>query len=370
MKLSSRALFALSILFSLFVIAIVFATTFTEETITYILSFNLFFLILAIGFRVLALILWGVRIQLLSLALGYRVRLPHAVNMVLAGLLAGTVTPGQAGGEPVRVHELYRVGVKVGDATAIVITERILDGIILTLLGIGVMTMTSSIWSTFGPSMIILIVVAWIFLISVLIIPILAIRYPARMKGFILHLITWIAGKFSKTRLSSSRIRERADEEIDNFLGSFSRFGGPAGRWLLAAGGATAIFWMTEFMVASVILMGLGLDPYILLSFFFQIIIAIVMMIPLTPGSSGITEISTSSLYALIVPTGMLGIFVLLWRFVTFYLNIILGSLAGLLIVHREVSVRSRNQEAQTKEQEIISCDTNNEPRPDDTEER
>jgi hypothetical protein len=51
----------------------------------------------------------------------------------------------------------------------------------------------------------------------------------------------------------------------------------------------------------------------------------------------------------------MLGIFVLLWRFVTFYLNIILGSLAGLLIVRREVSVRSKNEEIRKQEQGKIS---------------
>jgi glycosyltransferase 2 family protein len=347
MKLSSRTLFALSLLFSLSVIAIIFAMTFTKETVAYILAFNVWFLALAIGFRILALVLWGVRIQVLSRALGYRVHLPHAVNMVLAGLLAGTITPGQVGGEPVRVHELYCVGVKVGDGSAVVITERILDGIILTLMGIIIMTMTSSIWSTFSLSMIILISVAWIFLMSVLFIPVLAIRYPDRMKNLIMRLVTWVAKKLSKTRFSSSYTGEAADEEINNFFDSFKKFGGPA-RWGLLAGGVvTALFWITEFMVASIILMGLGLDPYILLSFFFQIIIAIVMMIPLTPGSSGITEISTTSLYSLIVPTGMLGIFVLLWRFVTFYLNIILGSLAGLLIVHREVSVRSKNEEIQ-----------------------
>lgn len=350
MKLSSRTLFILSLLFSLSVIAVVFATTFTKETITYILAFNFYFLVLAIVFRIIALIFWGVRIQVLSRALGYQVNLSHAVNMVLAGLLAGTITPGQAGGEPVRVHELYRAGVKVGDATAVVITERILDGIILTLLGICIMTMTSTIWSTFSISLIILIIVAWILLISFLLIPIFAIRYPMRMKSLIMRLIAWISGKLSKTRFSSSRFSGRVDEEIDNFLMSFSKFAGPAGWGFLAGGGATALFWITEFMVASVILMGLGLDPNILLSFFFQILIAIIMMIPLTPGSSGITEISTSSLYALIVPTGMLGIFVLLWRFVTFYLNIIFGTLAGLIIVRREVSGRNKNEEIQNQE--------------------
>ncbi|PKL59273.1 MAG: lysylphosphatidylglycerol synthetase, partial [Methanomicrobiales archaeon HGW-Methanomicrobiales-4] len=275
-----------------------------------------------------------------SRSLGYQVRLSYAVNMVLAGLLAGTITPGQAGGEPVRVHELYKAGVKVGDASAVVIIERVLDGIVLTMMGVVIILLNQSIWSTFSLTMKLLIIVAWVFLISFLLIPFLAVRYPSRMKSLIMRLITWIIKKLSQTRFSSSRFFLGADREIDNFFGSINRFTGHA-RWGLAAGGlATGLFWITEFMVASVILMGLGLDPYILQSFFFQIIIAIVMMIPLTPGSSGITEISTSSLYALLVPSGMLGIFVLLWRFVTFYLNIIFGSLAGIVIFHREVKER------------------------------
>jgi uncharacterized protein (TIRG00374 family) len=344
-KLSSRGLFALSLLFSFSVIAVVFAATFTEETLNYILSFNLFFLVLAIMFRILALILWGIRIQLLSRSLGYRVHLGHAVNMVLAGLLAGTITPGQAGGEPVRVHELYRVGVKIGDASAVVIMERVLDGIVLTLMGVVIILLNQSIWSTFSITMKLLILVAWIFLISFLFIPFLAIKYPCRMKSLIMRLITWITRKLSRTRFSSSHLCESADTEIDNFFGSITRFTGTAGWGFAVAGLATVLFWITEFMVASVILMGLGLDPYIMLSFFFQIIIAIVMMIPLTPGSSGITELSTSSLYAMIVPSGMLGIFVLLWRFVTFYLNIILGSLAGIVIFHREMKGRAGKEE-------------------------
>ncbi|MBN1166022.1 MAG: flippase-like domain-containing protein [Methanospirillaceae archaeon] len=340
MRFSSRSLFAISLLFSFSVIAIIFATTFTPETIEYIITFNVIFLLLAIGFRLLALILWGVRIKLLSSSLGYRVGLVYAVNMVLAGLLAGTITPGQAGGEPVRVHELYRVGVKVGDASAVVIMERVLDGVVLTLMGVVIMMMAGSVWDSFSISLKILIIVAWILLVSVLLVPFLAIKYPVRMKSFLIRLVSWTVCRLSRTRFASPSLCERADTEIDNFFSSITRFTGSAGWGLVAGGVATALFWITEFLVASVILMGLGLDPYILLSFFFQIIIAIVMMIPLTPGSSGITELSTSSLYSLLVPSAMLGIFVLLWRFVTFYMNIILGSISGSLIVHRELKRR------------------------------
>lgn len=350
MKLSPRGWFALSILFSLSVIIIVFATTFNEETIGYILHFNVFFLILAIVFRLLALVIWGFRIQVMAGSLGYRVPLPHCVNMVLAGLLAGTITPGQAGGEPVRVHELYRSGVRVGDAAAVVIMERVLDGIILTVIGIILMILlTRFFWSTFSPALIILVIVSWIFMISFLIIPVLAIRYPERTKKVLMKMVHWLVPKFSWWSDSPENLVILADREIDNLFGSMVRFTGTARVGLLGGGITTGLFWITEFLVASVIMMGLGLGPAIVESFFFQILIAIINMIPLTPGSSGVIELSTSSLYALLIPTGMIGIFVLLWRFVTFYLNIVLGAIAGLAIFRREMELRNTGEGDQGK---------------------
>ena len=341
LKLSSRGWFALSILFSLAVIIIVFVATFNEETIGYILHFNLLFLCLAIIFRLVALALWGIRIQLMSGALGYRVKLPHCFNMVLAGLFAGTITPGQAGGEPVRVHELYRYGVKLGDAAAVVIMERVLDGIILTFMGVILMTlMTSFFWTTLGLAMIILIIVAWVFMISFILIPIFAIKYPVRTKSVLMKLIKWLVPKFSRWSATEHLITERADKEINNLFTSMARFTGTARSGLMTGGIVTLLFWITEFLVASVIMMGLGLGPAIIESFFFQILIAIINMIPLTPGSSGVVELSTSSLYALLIPSGMIGIFVLLWRFVTFYLNIVLGAFAGVVIFKREIKYR------------------------------
>jgi uncharacterized protein (TIRG00374 family) len=337
MNLSSRGWFALSIFFSLTVILIIFATTFNQDTVGYVLSFNYFFLGLAILFRIIALALWGLRIQLMSAAVGYRVHFFYCVNMVLAGLLAGTITPGQAGGEPVRVHELYCAGVKIGDATAIVIMERVLDGIILTATGVVLMVlMTGFVLSILSPALLILVICAWVFMISFLLIPILAVWYPEKTKKIIMNLVRRLAPHAGRFFTSPQLLTDRIDHEIDNVFTSMTRFTGPAWRGLFFGGIVTALFWISEFLVASVIMMGLGLEPFIPESFFFQIIIAIIMMIPLTPGSSGITELSTSSLYALIIPSGMIGIFVILWRFVTFYLNIILGTFAGIAIFRRK----------------------------------
>jgi len=337
LKISKKGWLTLSFLFSVIVIAIIFATTFNSETIKSLLTINIFFLILAIICRLVSLFLWGVRISLMSRSLGYRVGIMYCVTMVLASLLAGTVTPGQAGGEPVRVHQLFRKGVSVGDASAVVLMERVLDGLILTLMGLVIIMLTGSLWKTFSPSLLILIVIAWIFMLSFIMIPVVALKYPDKVKRLLMNIIPRFAKIFKLAGIPADRITETADREIDNFFSGLAHFRGKALWGLLAGFVVTGFFWIAEFLVASVIMMGLNLPPDYLTSFFFQIVIAIIMMIPLTPGSSGITEISTSSLYALIIPTGLIGIFVLLWRAITFYLNILLGAVAGFVIYRREL---------------------------------
>ena len=56
------------------------------------------------------------------------------------------------------------------------------------------------------------------------------------------------------------------DREVDNFHDSLSRFLAHARRGLLWGTLYTALFWFSEFIIVSFILMGLGAEPYYLLS--------------------------------------------------------------------------------------------------------
>jgi uncharacterized protein (TIRG00374 family) len=61
-----------------------------------------------------------------------------------------------------------------------------------------------------------------------------------------------------------------------------------------------------------------------------------IMMIPLTPGSVGIAEVSIAAFYSTIIPLPLVGVFVLLWRLILYYFNVIVGLIASLRIVQRE----------------------------------
>ena len=98
----------------------------------------------------------------------------------------------------------------------------------------------------------------------------------------------------------------------------------------------TVGFWMSEFVIASVRMVGLGLEPMCLISFIFQLLIAMIMMIPLTPGGVGVAEVSIAAFYSIIIPLPLVGVFVLLWRLILYYFNVVVGLIASLRIVRRE----------------------------------
>lgn len=326
----------LSLGFSMAILAFLLLSTFNEETLVYLTQMNIWFLLLAIGLRFISFSLWAARIQVMAASLGYRVKYSHCYNMVVANLLIGAITPGQAGGEPVRIHELYKADMPVGDATAVVIMERVLDAIILVALTIfSIIIMGNLVWNL-GEGILIAIFFSLGILILFIALLILAARYPTNAKVRVMQLLHWIEDKMKTPGIN--RVIKSTDVEFDNFCTSISAFTSHGKKGIILGSVFSVLFWFSEFIVASAILMGLGLPPSVSQSMLSQIIIALVSMLPLTPGAAGVAELSATSLYALFVPTAVLGVFIILWRMIMFYLNIVFGVIGTVLIFKREIT--------------------------------
>ncbi len=328
----------ISIGFSLLVLVIILFLTINENTVRYLREINPLFLLLAFLTHVLTMCFWALRVQKMTGSLGYRIGFFYSLNLVFANLLAAAITPAQAGGEPVRVHELYRANVPIGDATAIVIMERALDGIALAALAAFAMIVLTDQWKSLGAISEIMVYITWIFVAGCLFLFYLAIKRPDVVK----QVVNRIAGFFTRG-WESHRVEElvmRADKEIDNFNDAVIRFVKSAKGGILWGMLFTLLYWLSEICTASLILLGLGQPALVLESFVIQLILAILMMLPLTPGSSGIAEAGAYSMYSLFIPASIVGIFVVVWRVVLYYFNIALGILSSLLIVRREAKYK------------------------------
>jgi len=328
----------ISIAFSLFVLVIILFLTINENTLRYLSEISPFFLLCAFLTHVLTMCFWALRVQKMSGSLGYRIDFFYSLNLVFANLLAAAITPAQAGGEPVRIHELYRANVPIGDATAIVIMERVLDGIALAVLAAFAMIVLTDQWKSLGAISEIMVYITWIFVAGCLFLFYLAIKRPDMIKKIVNRIACSLTRTWESTRVEELVLR--ADKEIDNFNDAVIKFVKSAKGGLLWGMLFTLLYWLSEILTASLILVGLGQPPLVLESFVIQLILAILMMLPLTPGSSGIAEAGAYSMYALFIPVSIVGIFVVIWRVVLYYFNIALGILSSIIIVRREAKFK------------------------------
>ena len=322
--------------FSALTLLLIILSTIDENTLDYLQKINIWFLLAAIALRFASFTFWALRLKLMAHSLGYHVSFLHSFNTVIANLLVGAITPGKTGGEPVRIHELYKAGVQIGDATAIVILERVFDAVILVFLGIFSLTVLLDVMPSLSPALVGFMLIAMGLMVFAIGILVYALYRPDSAKRIIMKALFWFGTKIKRPLADKSITR--FDTEFDTFCKSTIAFSKTSKNGLYTGVACTALFWLAEFSVALVILMGLGIAPYISESFLFQIVIAVISMVPLTPGAAGVAEISATSLYALIVPTSILGVFVLLWRLIIFYFNIFAGFIGSMVILRRELN--------------------------------
>ena len=318
----------ISLILSIAIIILILFFTIDAETLKYLstqqIRYEFFFA--AMGVNFIYWILWGVRLRILSNAVDKNVNISlwESTRIILANLFLANITPSMAGGEPVRIHLLNKNGLSVGSATASVLGERLLDAIFLLLcvpfafliLREHIEVEVLRIGLTIAIAIFILAVIVFAY----------ALKNPKKTKSFLIFLSNKIS-RFSKKKDSKSTRIERINSEVDNFHDSMVFFLSTGKKAFIKAGVLTAVFWITGWMVPPLILMGLGLNPFIIESCAAQVLLIIIVMMPTTPGSAGVTEGSTAILYSVFIGSSLVGIFVILFRFITYHMGLIVGAI-------------------------------------------
>ena len=303
----------LAIFISLFTIIIIFKFTNTSTTYQALLSIDVKFVILAILLQALSWVFWSLRIQLLAKLVAHEVSFSLAMQTTLASLFVASLAPSTAGGEPVRIKMLADDGMSYGSALTVVLAERLLDSF-LFLAALAVCLFLShfviGVGLEIGGVFLILIILLLIFLWEL-------IRRPDRIS----RLFNWIRRKRGNGK-TIDFIEKQAwlfrQADIDLFKETRKE--------MPAMAAVTVTIWVCEFLIPSVLLVGLNQSPSLLFSITAQIIITIISLLPLTPGSSGIAEFSMSYIYGKFVPVYLLGILVALWRLITYFMGLLIGA--------------------------------------------
>ena len=339
MKKAQRRWLFLSLGISLAVIFVMLIITINADTFEALKHCIPAFLILSLLMHVVSLCFWALRIKLMSRSLGYRVSFGHCFNLVCSNTFIANITPSQVGGEPVRVYELNKAGIPGGEATAIVTMERVFDGIVLAIGTVLCIFLLGWLFSDIHlPEvwMISAYIAAGLF--TGLVILFFIFAKNRKLSIGLMHKIAKITTRNKPEEKQNAR-RVKFENYAVMFHETLGHFISKSKMGLVSGMLFTILYWGNEFIIAFFICMGLGVEPtpnLFLLSIIFQLLISAIMMIPLTPGSVGVAEVSLGAFYAIIIPSSIVGIFVLIYRFIFYYFNLAIGFIASMIIVRRE----------------------------------
>lgn len=332
-----KKLFIISLIISIIVLVLVTVFTIGPDTLPILQRMEPVYLLAAVALHVVSYIIWGLRMKVMTEALGYRIGVKDATEIVIANLFAASVTPSMAGGEPVRIHMLNRnANVPVGDASAVVIGERVLDALLLLI------ATPFALWVLSGSliswEMDLAIIGAELFVLIMVFAAIGGLLNPTFI-DWLSSLITRClhkVGRFDRTE----HLIEFIDKELLNFHNSLWALMKTGKQGLFFGCICTMIYWIVEFMVLPLILLGLNQPPSIMVAMAVQVFLTFIMVVPVTPGASGIAELGGAALFGILVPVSILGVVVAAWRLITYYLNLVIGAVVSVKIL-KDVDILS-----------------------------
>ena len=271
------------------------------------------FLILGFILHVSSWFFYSIRLKLLTSMAGHKISFRLSLKTTLASNFVASITPSSAGGEPVRIKMLADDGMSYGSATAVAVGERLMDSVFFVA-ALALFLMASGFFTGFG-----LEIGAIFLVILVLFLTFLwqLVVQPER----IARLLEWI-----KKKTGNRPIVLSIEREVWLFRDAGIQLAGEILHRMPVMAAVTTLIWMCDFLVPSALLIGMGAKPNFLLSITAQIILAIIGLLPLTPGGSGVAELSMSYLYSMFVSPVLLVPLVVLWRLITYFFNIVVGA--------------------------------------------
>ncbi len=327
----------LSLTISIVVSVLLLVRTMDIKELTQMGQIKFSYLLLAFGLMFLMWFTQGIRMQILATALNEKITLKEGIKNYLSGAFVSNVTPFASGGGPIQTFFLSQLGMSLGKASSIIIVQWVMRNIFFGLLGpiffffyrdlINPGQMPVGVFNAAVSGSITITVILLFFIWKPQVIPIIA-RGITR-----LPLVNRIFTK-GDWRIKFDTLIDQAFHEIEVFHQCLWTLAAKKKMAIFLALIFTGLFWTFFFMIAPVILIGLGGKPFFVRAFIMQTIMYLILPYIPTPGASGAAELGFAAFFAPFVPTHLLGILMVAWRFMTFYIFILIGSIITLKMMN------------------------------------
>lgn len=249
----------------------------------------------------------------------------QCIKVTLLAEFGSAITPSTVGGSSMAVLFLAKENISVGKSTTMVFVTLLLDEMFfvvafpILLLFIPVDNLFSNI-SALETSILSLFVIAYVIKMLICVCLIIGLFFKPQA-------IKWLLIKiFSFPFL---RKWQRAAEKVGNdVILSSGEIKGKGFSYWLPLILATVLSWCSRYLVVNALFMAFFSVQDHLLIFARQFVMWILMVISITPGGSGLTELIFDKYLSVLIPiAGLAPIIIFFWRLLSYYNYLFIGAI-------------------------------------------
>lgn len=291
------------------------------DTWMHLREFDPRFLVLAFGLATMDILLSGTRIFIFARKVYPPVTFGASVRSCLVHVFLAGVTPSQTGGAAAQIYVLYTEGMTVLDSTVVCFLGGFVCTVFILMLGASLLMFRMDL---LPPELRTLAMISFAAYVLILVLVLLTLTHPGHFKRVVRRLLT-IVPRIRRS-LEQRHFVERMFETVDRYHDLMTGFLLRGKRVFMAGLGLTGLIYVNKFLIGWVVLRGLGVDAELGQVMFLQIIPLLVFYFSPTPGSAGLAEVTTMAVMNPVIPRSYQAIYVVMWRFFTMVINMILGA--------------------------------------------
>ncbi len=296
------------------------------------------FLALTLGFSLLDMLLGGLRNHVFIREIRPEMSYWTSFRANLSNVFMGAMTPSHTGGSPAQVFVYYRNGLSIGEGLSIIVVNYLATVIFFIIAAVFGLRVLSGIGSG---TVLTLVAVAFGLFTLQLVVFLFFLWKPEKVENLLRRFSLWLARRLRFASGFIRRVSSRLLEELSEFQEACQLFLRRKPLIFLQSFGLTAVLYFNKFLLAWLVMKGLGIEGSVLEVLAIQALIVFILYFSPSPGGSGIAELTTGALMARMVPMARMGVFTALQRLFFLYLPAGVGAAIFLHVLGRYASDRA-----------------------------
>lgn len=260
---------------------------------------------------------------------GFKISIGCAVHVALIGFFYSNITPSAAGGQPMQINSMRKAGIPVGYGTMAVTVRFITNQTMISVISFVLYLINRDFVLQQLGGAIWFVRVGWV--INFAAVPL--VLMAAFKRNWIQKIVEWLIGLLEKIHLVRNReiTLSKVTEVLDTYHTALLDLSHSPGQILLQFACSTVsllgLFSTTVFVYYAFGMQGTPWHQVLTLS---SLLCISASYTPL-PGASGAQEGGFLLFFRGVFKDGIIGLALLVWRFFTFYLFLIVGVFTVLL---------------------------------------